>query len=106
MKTDGRGDGSLEATRGAWRRAEAEAEAFAAATVPQRREATAEALGRGTAAAYRTLRTAAGPMLEDRPLDGDLRAVRRLLETWELTAEVAAALPDGLRPVTPLRGGE
>ena len=100
-----RGDG-LEKTRAAWREAGEEADRFARVTAAGSRDAIAGALGRGTAAAYRVVRAAIEPMTEDRPLDGDVRAVRRLLETGSLAAAVSEVLPDGLRPVVALRGGD
>src|SRR5436305_389563 len=64
----------------AWQRAEQEAADFATCTAPERREAIAGWLGRGTGAAYLAVREVAEPMLGDRMLDEDIRKVRELLE--------------------------
>lgn len=86
-------------TRDAWQDAEAEARAFADAVRPENRPAISARLGTGTRAAYLTVRETAPPLLADRPLDGDLAAVRRRLEDGSLVAAVSAALPEGLRAV-------
>lgn len=86
-------------TRNAWDEAEAEAAAFAAAVRPENRPTIAARLGTGTRATYLAVREAAPPLLADRPLDGDLAAVRRWLEDGSLVAAVAQAVPEGLRPV-------
>ncbi len=59
-------------------------EAFRAATAPGRRQEIAARLGRGTGAAYLAIRHAAEPVVEDRPLDGDLLALRRLIAGGEV----------------------
>ncbi len=76
-----------------------EAEAFAASTQPQRRAEIAARLGRGTGAAYLAVRTVAEPMLADRPVDGDLRRVRRLVESDLLLAAVESQLGGSLKSV-------
>ncbi len=86
-------------TRDAWKEAEAEARAFADAVRPENRPAIAARLGTGTRATYLAVRETAPPLLADRPLDGDLAAVRRRLEDGSLVEAVAAALPEGLRAV-------
>lgn len=54
-------------------------EAFRAATTPDRRPAIAAKLGRGTAGAYLAIRGVVEPVVEDRPLDADLLALRKLI---------------------------
>ncbi len=54
--------------------------------------ATALRLGAGTSAAYRSVRTAAKTMTEDRPLSEDIRRVRALVETGSLVRGVPVAL--------------
>jgi histidine ammonia-lyase len=63
-----------------WAQADREAEEFAARTAPERRPEIAAALGEGTRRLYLQVRDAAPTMLKDRMLEGDLRAVRRLVE--------------------------
>ncbi|MBP7747758.1 MAG: histidine ammonia-lyase [Phycisphaerae bacterium] len=75
-----------------------ESVAFDAATKPERRAAIAALLGRGTGAAYLALRRVAEPMLADRMLEPDIRAVRRIIDNGTLLAAVNARLE------TPLRG--
>lgn len=65
----------------------AEYDRFRAATAPERRPEIAKQLGRGTAAAYLAVRAAAPAVVDDRPLDGDLLAVRRLLASGGLPTE-------------------
>ena len=85
---------------------ELEAEAFRAATAWDRRPAIAEYLGRGTSVAYLEVRAVAEPMLEDRTVDSDLRAVRQLVESGHLVDAVLKAVPHAeegpLRSVAPL----
>ncbi len=88
-----------DAVRDVWRQADAEAEKFRDATRPEKRDAIAGRLGTGSRAAYLAVREVAAPMLEDRPLDGDIRAVRSRLEDGSLAAVVSAVVPGGLRPV-------
>lgn len=80
--------------REAWDLATAEAEDFAHATADGQRESIAVKLGRGTAAAYRTLRHVVPPLGDDRLLEPEMRAVRRMLEDGSLLAAVARATPD------------
>lgn len=54
-------------------------------------EEIAAKLGKGTAAAYRAIRAVAPTVIEDRPLDGDLNAVRRLVAGGELVEAVREA---------------
>jgi histidine ammonia-lyase len=63
-----------------WDEAEAESAAFAAWATPENRDAVAAWLGEGTRRAYRLVREHAAPMLADRTLDEDLRAVRAAVE--------------------------
>lgn len=58
--------------------AEAEAQRFVQA-VQGREDEIAAKLGQGTRALYLAVRNAARPVLEDRPLDNDIRAVRRII---------------------------
>jgi histidine ammonia-lyase len=88
-----------EEARDTWCKAEAEDRAFREAVQPARREALVARLGKGSRAVYLAVREAAGPMLEDRPLDGDIAAVRRRLEDGSLAAAASAAVTGGLRPV-------
>lgn len=55
------------------------------------RSKLAEELGRGTRAAYLAIRGAVEPVLEDRPLDGDIRVMRGLVGSGEILARVVAA---------------
>jgi histidine ammonia-lyase len=88
--------------RDVWRQAEAEDRAFRDAVRPENRPAIAARLGGGSRAVYLAVRDAAEPLLEDRPLEGDIRAVRRRLEDGSLVAAVSAAVEGGLRPVPAL----
>lgn len=63
-----------------WEKAEQESRDFAQRTAPERRPAIAAALGEGTRRAYLAVRALAGPMLADRTLDEDIRAVRAAVE--------------------------
>ena len=87
--------GSLSTSDEEWR-------AFQQATQPGRRAGIAAALGRGTGAAYLALRRVAEPMLADRVLEPDIRAVRRLLDDGVLGAMVNAALTAPLRMIPAL----
>ena len=87
----------------AWERAEEEAARFREATAPERRAGIAAKLGRGTRRAYLAVRALAPTMLEDRPLDGDIRAVRGALEGNSFVAGLDLAEP--LRPVPALAAG-
>lgn len=70
---------------------EGEARDFAERTAPVRRAEIAARLGAGTRRAYLQVREAAGPMLADRTLDGDIRAVRKGVEDGAFLAASAAA---------------
>jgi len=59
---------------------ETEACAFAEATRPDGRRATAEKLGAGTRAAYQAVRSLIPTLLDDRPLDGDILKLRGAIE--------------------------
>jgi histidine ammonia-lyase len=76
---------------------------FRDATTPAKRKETAAALGAGTGAGYLAVRTAAEPMLEDRVLEPDIRAVRRIIDNGMLLATVNGALAEPLRTVPGLR---
>jgi histidine ammonia-lyase len=86
-KPEGKGSrqtgGSARPSSGApteWDRAGEEAEAFEDRTRPERRQEIAAQLGEGTRRLYLKVREAAPTMLRDRVLEGDLRAVRGLVE--------------------------
>jgi histidine ammonia-lyase len=64
-----------------WEAADREAAAFAERTAPERRQEIAAQLGEGTRQVYLQVRDAAPTMLRDRVLEGDLRAVRGLVES-------------------------
>ncbi|HWM91069.1 MAG TPA: histidine ammonia-lyase [Thermoanaerobaculia bacterium] len=66
---------------GDWEAAERESDAFADRTRPERREKIAAHLGEGTRRFYLRVRELAPPMLGDRTLDGDIRAVKRAIES-------------------------
>ncbi|MFL6193198.1 MAG: histidine ammonia-lyase, partial [Thermoanaerobaculia bacterium] len=63
-----------------WEAAGREAEQFEERTQPERRPEIAAQLGEGTRRLYLQVREAAPTMLRDRVLEGDIRAVRKLLE--------------------------
>ncbi len=50
--------------------------------------AIAARLGAGTGPVYEAVRAASPPLVDDRPLTGELAALRRLVAGWELTALV------------------
>jgi histidine ammonia-lyase len=68
-------------------RAEAEAEEFRRRTAPDRRPAIAARLGAGTRRVYLAVRDLAPTMVDDRPLDADIRAVRAALEDGRFAAQ-------------------
>jgi len=82
-----------------------EADAFAAATRPERRATIAQHLGIGTRAAYLAIRGVAAPLLADRVLEPDIRAVRRILDDGTLLKRVDATLPTPLGSVPALSRG-
>ena len=63
-----------------WESAEQEARDFAARVAPERREPIAAHLGEGTRRAYLLVRDLVPPLLADRTLDEDIRAVRAAVE--------------------------
>jgi histidine ammonia-lyase len=63
-----------------WEAADREAAAFGERTAPEHRQEIAGQLGAGTRQVYLQVREAAPTMLRDRVLEGDLRAVRALVE--------------------------
>jgi histidine ammonia-lyase len=65
-----------------WDRADQEAQDFEERTRPGRREEIAAELGEGTRRIYLQVRDAAQTMLRDRVLEGDIRAVREVVEGW------------------------
>lgn len=74
-----------------------EAQRFQRASAADQRPRIAARLGTGTGAAYLAVRAVAGPVIADRPLDGDVRNVRRLIERGDLIARVAESLPEALK---------
>jgi histidine ammonia-lyase len=65
-----------------WERAEQEAREFAERTGPERRDEIAARLGEGTRRAYLAVREVAATVARDRVLEGEIGAVRALLERW------------------------
>ena len=65
-----------------WDRADQEAHDFEERTRPERRPEIAAELGEGTRRIYLQVREAAPTMLRDRVLEGDIRAVRGVVEGW------------------------
>ena len=63
-----------------WNRAEEEAQKFAQETAPEKRAAIAAHLGEGTRRAYLRIREIVPPLLADRILEGEVRAMRGLVE--------------------------
>jgi histidine ammonia-lyase len=63
-----------------WDQADQEAQDFEERTRPERREEIAAELGEGTRRVYLQVRDAAPTMLRDRMLEGDIRAVRGVVE--------------------------
>jgi histidine ammonia-lyase len=66
-----------------WEQAGREAADFGERTSPERRQEIASHLGEGTRAAYLQVRGLVSTMVKDRPLDGDIRAVRGAIERGE-----------------------
>lgn len=65
-----------------WDRADQQAHDFEERTRPERRPEIAAKLGEGTRRIYLQVRDAAPTMLRDRVLEGDIRAVRGVVEGW------------------------
>ena len=63
-----------------WDQADREAETFEERTRPERRQEIAAVLGEGSRVLYRKIREAAPTLLRDRVLEGDIRAVRGVVE--------------------------
>ena len=63
-----------------WDRADQQAHDFEERTRPERRPEIAAELGEGTRQVYLQVRDAAPTMLRDRMLEGDIRAVRGVVE--------------------------
>jgi histidine ammonia-lyase len=83
MTLDPRGKGEDDGAhvlRDRWEKAERESRDFTERTAPERRAGIADQLGEGTRRAYLAVRELAGPMLVDRTLDEDIRAVRAAVE--------------------------
>ncbi len=77
-RSERREDSPLQ--KASWEEAERESKEFGERTAPERRREIAEKLGEGTRRAYLRVRELAPPMLSDRALDGDIRAVRGAIE--------------------------
>lgn len=75
-----------------WSETELTANRFRELTSAPNRPAIAAQLGTGTAAAYTIIRDAAAPLTEDRPMDGDVRAVRALIESPRFLDGIERAL--------------
>lgn len=80
-----------------------EAEAFEAATTLEKRPHIAARLGVGTGSGYLAVRSVAEPLLADRVIEGDIRAVRHLITDGALLERVNAALPEALATIAALR---
>lgn len=76
--------------------------AFELATAPAKRGEIVAFLGRGTRGAYLAVRAVAEPMLRDRVLEPDIRAVRRILHDGRFLGAVEADLVATLRAILPL----
>jgi histidine ammonia-lyase len=70
-----------------WDQADQEAREFEERTRPERRQEIAARLGEGTRRAYLAVREVAGTVLRDRVLEGDIRAVRGVVESGIQEAE-------------------
>jgi histidine ammonia-lyase len=88
---------------GAMSVSEEEAAAFARVTRGENRPHIATCLGHGSGAAYLAVRAVAEPLLADRVLEPDIRAVRRIIDDGVLLAQVNAALPEPLLGIPALR---
>lgn len=88
--------------RGTMSMSDEEWQAFQEVTQPARRAEIAQPLGRGTGAAYLAVREVAAAMVNDRILEPDIRAIRRLIRTGGLLAAVNATLPTPLATVPAL----
>jgi histidine ammonia-lyase len=65
-----------------WERAEQEAREFESRTGPKHRNEIAARLGEGTQRAYLAVRGVTATVVRDRVLEGEIAAVRALLERW------------------------
>lgn len=80
-KKDGaKGDGDQTTVLSDWEKAVEESRKFKESVAPERQQDIAARLGEGTRAAYLQVRELAPPMLADRVLDEDIRAVRGWIE--------------------------
>ncbi len=75
---------------------------FQEATRLPQRQTTAQTLGRGTGAAYLAVRHVAEPLLNDRVIEPDIRAVRRIIAEGTLVDAVNQALAEPLRNIPAL----
>lgn len=80
MGIDPRDARPVDSTLTEWERADREKEKFEAATRPEKRQGIAAQLGKGTRRVYLDVREAVAPLLTDRTLDGDIRAIRKVIE--------------------------
>ncbi|CAN5345265.1 histidine ammonia-lyase [soil metagenome] len=83
--------------------AEAEANRFADAMQDDRREAIAAKLGAGTRSAYRAVRAVSPPLLKDRILERDIRAVRTIVADGSLLQQAHTSTTYGMRTILPLK---
>ncbi len=89
--------------RGSMSVSDEEWQQFVDVTQAARRPEIAEQLGRGTAAAYLAVRSVAEPLYNDRVIEPDIRAVRRLIDSGDALAAVGAADGVTLHSIPPLR---
>ncbi len=75
-----------------------EAERFKRASAADQRAGIAARLGAGSGAAYLAVRAVAEPVVADRVLDGDIRSVRRLIESGELGSRVGGSMAEPFKP--------
>jgi histidine ammonia-lyase len=79
--------------------AEEEFRRFIEATRDDRRASIAGKLGTGTRAAYELVRRHSPPLVKDRVLEPDIRAVRSLIADGSLVHHVRTAAPDTMREI-------
>jgi histidine ammonia-lyase len=79
--------------------AEEEFRRFIEATRDDRRASIAGKLGTGTRAAYELVRRHSPPLVKDRVLEPDIRAVRSLIADGSLVHHVRTAAPDTMRKI-------
>jgi len=82
--------------------AEEEFRRFIEVARDDRRPAIAAKLGVGTRAAYELIRRHTAPLVKDRVLEPDIRAVRSLVASGSLLQSVRATVPDTMREIPEL----